>query len=909
MQHYIDTNDWLRRDEIDEIWEHWRGVVAVPKAPAPPTPRVVDLSDDWASGLAEQWPGDGGEDEQLAQPAPDWSVRALETCLSKVAAVAAHRQPAALGAEPAAVRAPRGAVGGSELVVPQRQIEPAASAPPVQASASARGEADGPELREAPERPPPAEELWAGQHAQQQAAAQAAARRRQAAQPKILREPEPEPQLGQPMDPSNSKLAVDLRPEDNYWARPAQHAASLLHLETDSEAASVMSDFGDDLPHDDRAGVYSLLEQSSHHRWVDEVAPGFTIEVSSQPADISEDEDFEDEGDVGGAGPQEVRRRGAVADVKTAPTRRGAMTGLDTPAQQYGSLDDPLNAAAGGYGAAYAAYARASAPVPAQHSATAAAAAPKSDDAPSAGQATANAPDAWIKANGSRAPPAPPSSRVNQSFDPVAFLSEEDLAAPSIASTEDDNDAIAQPTAAEIRQRMMERYDVLGKELTDLDETVRIHQTGDLTAARELALSRIAQGRATPQERGLRDQMRSIQRSGLNHSTSQLFGAVLPQYRCIRQVAVTSQLALFAGGNVRDSTIFESSAICVLQAGEIIQPTDLALEPSTGKQRVHIDIQIDDEETTDGWVSVEGLDGEISLERIPEEEMEQAYTNMTTPQRGASVVPGQQQLQSPVYRDFDQRLQQTFARYDANGQGFLNREQLLALVVTELGYPDDERTQGVVVVLLERFGTINNAAHSEQVIDAADFRDLWYHLTRMQKPGQEASVSKGAMNDLLVAKFSLYDVNGDGTLNKDELQKMIIAEFKLDRMAGDSGNGASEYATAVLDALMLEFGSLDSNSDGLIDYEEFPTVWNHLCVTSSCTDPCIVIDPGTKICCIVCHRVRMKKRHGVDGATSGGDATDTQQELRSWLQAQLNYRQDMHKKHDSDVRSYRLPFN
>ena len=193
VQHYIDTNDWLRRDEIDEIWEHWRGMVAVPGAPAPPTPRVADLSDDWASGLAEQWPGDGDEDEQLAQPAPDWSVHALETCLSKVAAVAAHRQPTVLRAESAA----RAAVGGSEPAAPQRRPEPAlprpggapTPAPAVQVSASAGDGAEGSEPR-----PAPAEELWVGQHAQQQAAAQAAARRRQAAQSQLLREPEPEPE-------------------------------------------------------------------------------------------------------------------------------------------------------------------------------------------------------------------------------------------------------------------------------------------------------------------------------------------------------------------------------------------------------------------------------------------------------------------------------------------------------------------------------------------------------------------------------------------------------------------------------------------------------------------------------------------------------------------------------------------
>ena len=475
-----------------------------------------------------------------------------------------------------------------------------------------------------------------------------------AAVPEPAPAPAPEPQLGRPMD----RPMVDLRPEDNYWAHPAQHA-SLLHLETDSEAASVMSDIGDDLLHDGKAGVYSLLEQSSHHRWVDEVAADFTIEVSSQPAYASEDDDFEDEGDVRGDGPQEVRRRGAVVDVKTVPTRRGAMTGQDFPAHQYGSLDDPLNAPAGGYGAAYAAYARASAAAPAQHSAIATEAVPDHVDPSNAGQTTDNASDAWVKANGGdpvgdphapHAPPTAPSSRVNESFDPDAFLSEGDLAVASTASSDDD-DAIAQPTAEEIRQRMLEKFNVLGRELNDLNETVRIHKTEDLTAARDLALSRIALGRATPQERCLREQMRSMQCSGLNHS--ELVGMELQMYRCIHKVAVTRQLELFGAGNVRDSSVFESSTISVLQAGEIIHPIDSALDPSTGKQRVRINIQLDDDDdddddTTDGWVSVESLDGEQLLELIPQDAMGN-HTNMATPQRGALAVPEQQQLQSPKY--------------------------------------------------------------------------------------------------------------------------------------------------------------------------------------------------------------------------------------------------------------------
>ena len=316
VQNYVDENEWLRQDEISAIWEHWRGVVAVPE-PLPP-PQHTDApggTEDWASGVAEQWAGDG-EEEELDQPTPDWTARTLETCLSKVAAVAAHRQSTGARVENAARQ------GTQRATDREAARDRETAAPRIEAAGS--------------ERPEPAGELWEGQHAQQQAAAESAARRQRAAQSQLSLEPEPEPE----------------RPAGggNYWPHVPQRSASALQLETDSEAASVMSDVGDE-----RDVVYSLLEQSSHHRWVGEVGAGFRTELSpQQPPYASEDGAVENGDSAGHDGDapraQQVRRRGAVSDAKVAPTRRGAMTGEmtgempaeDALAQQYGSLDEPL---------------------------------------------------------------------------------------------------------------------------------------------------------------------------------------------------------------------------------------------------------------------------------------------------------------------------------------------------------------------------------------------------------------------------------------------------------------------------------------------------------------------------------------------------------------------------------------
>lgn len=483
MQRYIDNNDWLQQDEIDGIWQHWRGAVAVPEAQAPPP---LDLSDDWASGLAEEWPEES-EGVSLAQPEPEWTTKVMKTCLSKVAAVAAQRQSMLEPAPPAPVAAP--------------------------AATAARDHSAG--LSGLAEQPPgPTDELWAGQHAQQRAVAQAAARRQQGRaeppsaagpaaipRPERLAKPELEPEPEPEQAPGSSELVIGLRPEDNYWAAPTPQRTMSLHvLETDSEAGtSVLSDYGDDLGDDSGwgggGGAQSLLEQSTHHPWVQEVDPGFTLEVSAQPPQAypSEDDDFEDEDGARQHAEAGARRRGGVGHVQAVPTRRGAMTGQIELEAQYGSLDDHLQPA-GGYGAAYAAYAAPSAmatEAPAGQRPSSGGSSSNSFDfrfqrKPTAGQIkTAQEIDADLAST----PPPPLKSTVEKMFDPRAFLSEDDAASAataSVASSDDGGGSGGGQTndyndAEVIRQRMQAKFEILEKELDDLNQTVQVIESGTET--------------------------------------------------------------------------------------------------------------------------------------------------------------------------------------------------------------------------------------------------------------------------------------------------------------------------------------------------------------------------------------------------------------------------------------------
>jgi hypothetical protein len=239
-------------------------------------------------------------------------------------------------------------------------------------------------------------------------------------------------------------------------------------------------------------------------------------------------------------------------------------------------------------------------------------------------------------------------------------------------------------------------------------------------------------------------------------------------------------------------------------------------------------------------------------------------------------------------------------------------------------------TQATVDALLERFGVAANVEGGEPSagIQSANFPTLWNYLARMQKPGRMEQTqqqqqpldltSSGvgglspSYNDILVAKFRQYDTNADGTLSKAELEHMVDKEFRLNlgleaggsaaaaagRGGGGGGGGGAGGSligtsskvrnSGMMDALMVEFGRMDTSGDGLIDANEFPTVWAHLS--------------------------RMKAREsaahsGGGGGGGAGGAGGSQGggkvggDLRSWLRNGLSLRQSKTRDQDPNVRA------
>ena len=80
------------------------------------------------------------------------------------------------------------------------------------------------------------------------------------------------------------------------------------------------------------------------------------------------------------------------------------------------------------------------------------------------------------------------------------------------------------------------------------------------------------------------------------------------------------------------------------------------------------------------------------------------------------------------------------------------------------------------------------------------------------------------------AALKRFDVDGDGNVTKDELEKTLIADFKKDDVNGDAKLDAAE-ARALNESLRKERNMspvFDWNADGEIVYSEFATQWRTL---------------------------------------------------------------------------------
>lgn len=81
-------------------------------------------------------------------------------------------------------------------------------------------------------------------------------------------------------------------------------------------------------------------------------------------------------------------------------------------------------------------------------------------------------------------------------------------------------------------------------------------------------------------------------------------------------------------------------------------------------------------------------------------------------------------------------------------------------------------------------------------------------------------LSRGSLQDKLRWTFSLYDVNGDGIITKDDLSRIVIAVYDLLGKAVDPAVDENTYR----DHIDKVFAKFDLNDDGVVTLDEFVTV-------------------------------------------------------------------------------------
>jgi Ca2+-binding EF-hand superfamily protein len=182
-------------------------------------------------------------------------------------------------------------------------------------------------------------------------------------------------------------------------------------------------------------------------------------------------------------------------------------------------------------------------------------------------------------------------------------------------------------------------------------------------------------------------------------------------------------------------------------------------------------------------------------------------------------------------------LRRQFDRYDQGRKGYLDIRDLEALM-SELGYDSDPNYLQGLKQSFARFDEDGNGT-----IELAEFQALWTHLggdvllaaqedtgvgqqrtrgnvlssiqARERRKQSRASLLAVPVDDPMRRRFERYDVDGSGQLTRYEVQQICTdLEYDVDE----------EYVAGVMD----QFSSFDVDGDGLIEFDEFAKMWEHL---------------------------------------------------------------------------------
>ncbi|KAF8040129.1 hypothetical protein BT93_B2376 [Corymbia citriodora subsp. variegata] len=160
-----------------------------------------------------------------------------------------------------------------------------------------------------------------------------------------------------------------------------------------------------------------------------------------------------------------------------------------------------------------------------------------------------------------------------------------------------------------------------------------------------------------------------------------------------------------------------------------------------------------------------------------------------SPAGGGSALPTPQGSRSSSmgsrYRSQIEELEQVFKKFDANGDGKISASEL-GSILSSLGHPETEEELAKMIREVDSDG--------DGFIDFDEFVEL---NTNGVDPAE-------AMENLRDA-FSVYDIDGDGSITAEELHKVM-------RSIGEE---------STLAECRKMIGGVDSDGDGMISFEEF----------------------------------------------------------------------------------------
>jgi calcium-binding protein CML len=175
--------------------------------------------------------------------------------------------------------------------------------------------------------------------------------------------------------------------------------------------------------------------------------------------------------------------------------------------------------------------------------------------------------------------------------------------------------------------------------------------------------------------------------------------------------------------------------------------------------------------------------------------MESSWTGSARFQRAPSLTAKDViDLPPPLLRE----LSDSFQFFDRNGDGKISQDELAA-VMRSLGQPvSDSEIQSLIEDV---------DANGDGFIDLYEFIDLNTRPTSPPTSSSDSdSESSGVDDEILASAFGVFDVDKNGYISADELQRVLVA-------FGDSGVTVEECR------LMIE--SVDEDGDEMVDFREF----------------------------------------------------------------------------------------